>query len=132
MISDLKGMLAGMEPVLQAGVWAYVVVPEGDWPVAMEDVAGMVREAAGVTLILREEVALAAGLEVRFRCAWITLEVHSDLAGVGLTAAFAGALAEVGISCNVMAGVFHDHLFVPEGDGARAMVALRALQAAHV
>ena len=131
MISDLKGMLAGMEPVLQAGAWVYVVC-DGALPVPLADVAGMLREAEGVTLIMAAEVAHAAGLEPLFRAAWITLMVHSDLAGVGLTAAFAGALADVGISCNVVAGAYHDHLFVAEADAEAAMAALKALQASHV
>jgi uncharacterized protein len=130
MISDLKGMLAGLEPTLNAGVWVYVVC-DGALPVPLADVVGLVREDEGVTLILAADVAEAAGLPVLFRAAWITLTVHSDLAGVGLTAAFAGALAEAGISCNVVAGAYHDHLFVAEADAGRAMAALRALQVAH-
>ena len=130
-ISDLKGMLAGMEPVLNAGVWVYVVCA-GDLPVPLGDVVGMVREDAGMTLIMAADVAEAAGLVPLFRAAWITLMVHSDLAGVGLTAAFAGALGAVGISCNVVAGAYHDHLFVAEADAAAAMAALWKLQAAHV
>jgi hypothetical protein len=53
--------------------------------------------------------------------------VHSDLATVGLTAEFSRALGQVGISCNVVAGVRHDHLFVPVEQAQRAMDALHAL-----
>ncbi|CCA53561.1 hypothetical protein SVEN_0274 [Streptomyces venezuelae ATCC 10712] len=54
----------------------------------------------------------------------ITLRVHSALDAVGLTAAVAGALAEAGLSCNVVAGFHHDHLFV---EHARAQEALAVL-----
>jgi hypothetical protein len=66
-----------------------------------------------------------------FRAAWITLTVHSDLEAVGLTAAVSVALGAAGISCNVVAGTYHDHLFVPAQKAADAMAALRKLQAAH-
>ena len=79
--------------------------------------------------MVEESVALRARLVPQFRCAWITLTVHSALQAVGLTAAFSAALGEVGISCNVVAGVFHDHLFVPVDRAHDAMDALRALQA---
>jgi hypothetical protein len=57
----------------------------------------------------------------------ITLQVYSDLEGVGLTAAVATALAEAGIPCNVVAALHHDHLFVPETQGAAALRCLAAL-----
>jgi hypothetical protein len=87
------------------------------------------REAEGLTVVVAEAQALAHGWRVAFRSAWITLSVHSDLAAVGLTAAFARALADAGIACNVVAGVHHDHLFVPVDRAADALAALRALQA---
>lgn len=65
---------------------------------------------------------------ILFRAAWITLTVHSDLSAVGLTAAVAGALAQANISCNVIAGAYHDHLFVPFESAAQAMEILRRLQ----
>jgi hypothetical protein len=56
------------------------------------------------------------------------LNVQSDLAAVGLTAAFASALGEAGISCNVVAGLNHDHLFVPAHQAQSALKVLRLLQ----
>jgi hypothetical protein len=77
---------------------------------------------------MEEGAAEAAGVTPLFRAAWITLTVHSDLNAVGLTAAFARALGDAGISCNVMAAAYHDHIFVPVDDAARAMNALLNLQ----
>jgi hypothetical protein len=54
--------------------------------------------------------------------------VHSDLQAVGLTAAVAAALAEAGISCNVVAAAHHDHLFVPVESASQAIAVLQALQ----
>jgi len=79
-------------------------------------------------MVLREETALACQVPVLFRAAWITLRVHSDLSAVGLTAAFSQALAEARISCKVIAGARHDHLFVPADEGPRALGVLRDLQ----
>jgi uncharacterized protein len=87
-----------------------------------------VAEAEGLTLVLPEEQAVNAGLPVLFRSAWITLTVHSDLQAVGLTAAFASALGKAGISCNVVAGAFHDHIFVPVEQAQQALAALQSLQ----
>lgn len=116
-----------MEPVLHDGTWAYCVVPLGIDLASLSPVA-MVTEAEGLTLVLPEKQALAAGLAVHFRAAWITLTVHSDLQAVGLTAAFATALGQAGISCNVVAGTFHDHLFVPVERAQEALATLRRLQ----
>jgi hypothetical protein len=128
-LSDLTALLRSMEPELNDGVYVYSVVP------ANADLSGIpalafFREAEGVTLITREAVALEARLPVLFRAAWITLKVHSDLHAIGLTAAFSRALGAAGISCNVVAGAHHDHIFVPVERAAEAMAELRALQSA--
>jgi hypothetical protein len=55
--------------------------------------------------------------------------VRSDLHAVGITAEVAAALAKAGISCNVVAGVGHDHIFVPIAQAAAAMGVLASLAA---
>ena len=126
-VSDLDELLRGMRPVLHEGVYAYACLPHASDVQALEAVV-TVHEAEGVTVVVDEAKAMAAGMPVLFRAAWITLEVHSDLQAVGLTAAFATALAGAGIGCNVVAGAFHDHLFVPVEQRDAAMAALLALQ----
>ncbi|WP_253251803.1 ACT domain-containing protein [Flavobacterium sp. ACN2] len=59
---------------------------------------------------------------------WITLEVHSSSAAVGLTAAFSQALGNANISCNVVAAYLHDHIFVDENDALKAMDVLLKLK----
>ena len=126
-VSDLATLLRTLEPLLNSGVYVYTQIPlERD--IAGVDTVATMREREGITLILREEEAQRHGLPVLFRAAWITLAVHSDLQAVGLTAAFSRVLADAGISCNVIAGANHDHVFVAVEQAQRALAALRALQ----
>jgi len=126
-IANLAVLLRSMEPVLHGGVYAYCVVPHEANIAGLSPVA-TVSEAEGLTLVLPEEHAVNAGFSVLFRAAWITLTVHSDLQAVGLTAAFASALGQAGISCNVVAGAYHDHIFVPVEQAQQALAALQSLQ----
>lgn len=127
-VRDLDRLLRTLEPELRPGTWAFVQRPLGSSTEALAPLATF-REAEGLTVLVPVETAEAAGWPIAFRARWITLTVASDLSAVGLTAAFASALAEAGISCNVMAGVHHDHLFVPEDQGEAALACLQALQA---
>lgn len=128
-ISSLPTLLATMEPTLNHGVYAYSNVAHGS-DISQLPVIATMRETEGLTVVVAEDVAVSADLPVLFRCAWITLTVHSDLQAVGLTAAFAKALGDQGISCNVVAGAYHDHIFVPFEAAAQAMSALQYLQQA--
>jgi hypothetical protein len=126
-VADLSALLRSLEPRLQEGRYAFATLGPGGAP-APADVVASVREAEGLSVVVTEEVARRERLAVAFLAEWITLTVHSDLNAVGLTAAFARALADAGIGCNVIAGVHHDHLFVPAGRGLEAVAVLRALQ----
>lgn len=126
-ISNLAVLLASMEPVLHEGVYVYCVVPH-DADISRLSPVVTVREVEGLTVVVPEQQAIDAGLPIHFRAAWISLTVHSDLQAVGLTAAFSGALGQAGISCNVVAGALHDHIFVPVEQAERSVRVLLGLQ----
>ncbi len=131
--SDLGVLLATMDPVLQPGRFVFAALPDVPAEVQatlLQAAVSTVREVEGLSLVLPEDVARQHGLDACLRCAWITLTVHSDLQAVGLTAAVSTALAGAGIACNVVAGLRHDHLFVPADQASAALAVLRALQGA--
>lgn len=121
--SDLKVLLATMEPVLHPEPYGFGVWTAGVLPV---EPFATVAEAEGITVIATLAAMRSAGMVLE-PWARISLSVQSDLAAVGLTAAFATALGRKGISCNVIAGYHHDHLFVQWDRREDAMAALRAL-----
>jgi hypothetical protein len=121
--TDLKVLLATMEPVLFPEPYGYGVWNGG---VLLITPFATVTEDEGMTLVAPLAEMWAAGFQSD-PWARISLKVHSDLAAVGLTAALAGALGREGISCNVIAGYHHDHLFVQWDRREGAMTALRRL-----
>ncbi|WPC04241.1 ACT domain-containing protein [Pseudomonas benzenivorans] len=126
--TDLYRLLQSMEPQLNPGQYVFCSLPQGADCQGLEPVASM-REGEGLTLVLPRAQADARGLGYDYVAAWITLRVHSSLAAVGLTASFSAALARAGVSCNVVAGYYHDHLFVPVERAERALSTLLALAA---
>jgi uncharacterized protein len=120
-----------MSPALETRTVAFLSFPDGTdrlIGIPTEALIGTFREREGLTVIAELDVAERLGVPILFRAAWITLTVHPDLAAVGLTAAFSAALGEAGISCNVVAAAYHDHIFVPIERAADAMDALKSLQ----
>ena len=126
--TSLATLLRSMSPQLNDGEYVFCSLPDRSLLQDCE-VLGSFREREGLTVILPRQQAERLGLGFDYVAAWITLNVHSALEAVGLTAAFAGALGKAGISCNVIAGYYHDHLFVGRADAERAMDVLRQLAA---
>lgn len=127
-ISDLSVLLASLEPRLVEGefVYATVAADKASDYLAMKPI-GLFFEAEGLTLILSKAAADAAGITASMPLRCITISVHSSLEAVGLTAALATALTKQGISANVVAAYYHDHIFVSVADADRAIAAIRAL-----
>ncbi|CAN7544282.1 ACT domain-containing protein [Neorhizobium sp. LjRoot104] len=130
-VTDLSTLLASLEPVLVDGEFVYATVPSESLHeyLALKPI-GMFFETEGLTLILPRDAAERARLAASAPLRCITMMVHSSLEAVGMTAAMAAALTTEGISANVIAAYYHDHIFVPAADAERAVVALRALSAA--
>ena len=127
-ISNLKQLLAAMKPELNGRSVAFMSFADGMNPFSTDNTICTFAEAEGLTVVAELSAAEASGHRIWFRAAWITLSVHSDLEAVGLTGAFASALADHGISANVIAGAYHDHIFVPLDKTSAAMEALIELQ----
>lgn len=119
-----------LRPVLHGGIHVFAQLAAGTELSRLDgiDVVATMREAEGLTVVLRQEDADRLGLDGRFPCAWITLAATTELDAVGVTARFAAALAGEGIACNVIAGAHHDHLFVPHGRREEAVRLLSALR----
>lgn len=123
---SIAKLLNNMKPSLNEGSYVFCTVENISF-LEGQEVLGSFREKEGLTVILEQSRAQELGLEFEYVAAWITLTVHSALDAVGLTAAFATALGNAGISCNVIAAYYHDHIFVGKDDAQKAIEVLQAL-----
>ncbi len=126
--TNLDRLLATLSPRLIDGEFVFCVFPDsryGDFT-HLEPVAAIV-EPEGLTLVVPKPKADAQSLNYTSVFRMITLGAYSSLDAVGLTAAFSDKLTEHGISSNVVAGFYHDHLFVPREMAGKAVAALQEL-----
>lgn len=127
--TDLEAMLATLTVTRRPDTYAVVHVgPVDAAPALGGGVEAVISEAEGATVVCTLEAAAAGNWSVDFEAAWLTLDVHSALEAVGLTAAFSAALGAASIPCNVLAGYFHDHVLVPAEKAEAAIVCLEALR----
>ena len=98
-------------------------------PAGALDAVATVVEPEGLSAVVRREDADRRGYAYDFVAARIVLEDETSLGDVGITAAIATELARLGISCNVVAGVHHDHFFVPHDRAGEAVAAIAAIAA---
>lgn len=124
--TDLTAMLRTLEVVSLPEEYVYATIPV-DHP-AIRLAKATVTEAEGLTAVLRRADADSHNIAYEYVAAWLTLSVHSSLHAVGLTAAFSHVLAQAGISCNVLAGYYHDHILVSSLDRQRALDVLQGLR----
>lgn len=129
-VSNLDSLLGQLSPIVRPGRFVFTA-PHGQASASEADHTelyrvseALVREPEGVSVVLREEAARRLGYRFDSVWAWITLQVPSDLEAVGMTAAVSTALARAGLSCNVIAGLRHDHLLVPHERAGDALYAL--------
>jgi len=125
--TDLGTLLRSLTPELDPEPYGYATLPEGTALPAGIAPFALIREAEGLTVIAAGSALAAAGLPHIPGWARICMTVHSSLEAIGLTAAIAALLGEGGISANVVAAYYHDHVFVP---WERRHEAMRRLQEA--
>jgi hypothetical protein len=124
--TDLSVLLKTMRPKLHEGDYVFCTGADLN-ELRGSNVIMLFKEDESETAIVRKETADNLKLKYSFVASWITLTVHSSLDAVGLTAAISNALAQSGISCNVVAAYYHDHIFVSRSDATRTMQVLNKL-----
>lgn len=123
---NLDKMLENLNPVLNEGEYVFHTQKAGHEKLEYKPIASF-REQEGLSIVIPKEVADSNSIAYESTFAWITLQVHSSLDAVGLTAACSNALAKEGISCNMIAAYYHDHIFVNIKDAQKAMETLLSI-----
>lgn len=126
-ITDLPTLLSKLSPSLADEEYVFLNRNSsnlGAWEVLTP--FAVIVEEEGLTWIVPREQAEAEGEAYDGLFRRITLQIHSSLTAVGLTATVAQALYQCDISVNIVAAFYHDHLLVP---AARAEEALRVIEA---
>ena len=123
--TDLDKLLASLAPSPMEGEYIFASFSGAVYGehAELEPIASFA-ESEGLTLVIPKQKADEHNVDYEAVFCGITLEVHSSLEAVGMTAAFAKKLTEHRISANVIAGYYHDHIFVQVEAKDKALAAL--------
>ena len=125
--ADLAVLLRNLRPSLDGVDYAFATLPTGQQCPPGARVLGTFEEQEGTTIIAPSADLVGSDFACTSGWARLTLQVHSSFEAVGMTAAIATALAKAGISANVVAAFYHDHLFVPWERRHEALAILEGL-----
>lgn len=123
---NIGKLIKELKPKLNDGEFVFSSVKDTN-NIDRKDIICEFKEKEGVTIILDKRKADQLNLDYQYIASWITLSVHSSLHAVGLTSVFSTELAKNNISCNVISGYYHDHIFVDKKDSKKAIKVLTLL-----
>ena len=126
--TNLTKLIASMTPLLSENEYVFGTIKISSYEqLALLKPISTFQEKEGLTVVVQKEKADECNLSYSgvFKC--ITLNVHSSLDAVGLTAMVATKLAQLNISANVIAAYYHDHIFIASKDAEKALSGLKKL-----
>jgi hypothetical protein len=126
--TNLTKLIASMAPTLTENEYVFGILDNIDYTqLALLNPIGTFQEKEGLTIIVAKHKADEFNIAYSgvFKC--ITLNVHSSLDAVGLTAAVSTKLTQSNISANVVAAYYHDHVFIASKDAEKALAELNDL-----
>ena len=126
--TDLPRLLAGLQPRLSEMVFAFATNASLKDILAQASIVGTFIEDEGLTIVGPLDEVGFTKVEHGGGWAKINLRAQSSAASAGLTAKVATILADHGISPNIIAAFFHDHIFVPWDRRYQAMTILQGFR----
>lgn len=127
---EINKLIKGMTPRLNDGEYVFLTIKE----LSEIDRSATIcefKEEEGITVVIERNKADELNYNYDFVASWITLTVQSSLEAVGLTAVISTELANNDISCNVIAGYYHDHIFVDKKDSDKAILVLKQVSESY-
>ena len=121
--TNISALVKGMTPKLNKGEFVFCTLGDSN-SIDRADFICEFKESEGVSIVIEKQKADQLKLKYNSIFNWITLMIHSSLKAVGLTAIVSTELAKQNISCNVIAGYYHDHIFVNKKNATKAMQVL--------
>ena len=123
---NIDYILKNLNPRLNPDDYIFTIVNSLD-SIDINEILAYIRESEGISLIMKKSVADFLQVPYFGVWSWITLDVHSSLDAVGLTSVVSNAFSEIGLSCNIVAGYHHDHIFIQKEMAEKAMNTLAIL-----
>jgi uncharacterized protein len=110
-VTDLDETLKSIKVICDNVKYGFASVVD-ERGIDRDKVLATFHEDGRLAVIAAEHYLKEHGIEQEGPYAKLTIDVHTSLELVGLTAVMATKLAEHGISANVVAAFYHDHVFV--------------------
>lgn len=126
-LTDLKDTLDSLKVSCDEIEYGFASIPD-DSVISRDKVLATFQENGRLAVIAPKEYLDSKEIENEGPYAKLTIDVHTSLELVGLTAVMATKLAKNGISANVVAAFYHDHVFVQYNLRQRAIELLESMK----
>lgn len=126
-LTDLKQALQSLKVQCDGVQYGFASIAD-ESQIARNKVLATFHENGRVAVIAPKEYLDTVAIDNEGPYAKLTIDVYTSLELVGLTAVIATKLAQNGISANVVAAFYHDHVFVQYGLRNKAIGFLESLK----
>lgn len=130
-MNDLNDYLQDIRYTISEEIYVFVTLPEWSIPTTIRPLMSFM-EVEGYTFILKKSDAMKNEIPFIFESKLLSLETKTPLELVGFIANVAKVLSDAGVSTNIVAGYYHDHILIALDKVYDTVVALDSMQTSEV